>query len=99
MKIKIAVLAAVGLALSALAAELQQAEIQSSKESPQSVIVLSDKGPIAEIKLLKSGLIHVHGQELSVGMHPGGKKFYTLKSGSSLDLTVDGKSVLKASGD
>jgi hypothetical protein len=78
---------------------LRQIEIQTSKESPQSVVVLSDKGVVAEIKLLKPGLIHIQGQDVSVATHPGGKKVYNSKSGSSLDLTVDGKSVLKVSGD
>lgn len=99
MKIKLALLAGAGLAISALAAELHQAEIQTSKESPQSVVVSSDKGVIAEIRLLKPGSIHIQGPDISVMMHPGGKKVYNSKSGSSLDLTVDGKSVLKVSGD
>src|SRR5690242_12880158 len=99
MKIKLALLAGAGLAISALAAELHHTEIQSSKESPQSVAVVSDNELVAVIKLVKPGLIHLQGQDISVTMHPGGKKRYNSKNGSSLDLTVDGKSVLKVSCD
>jgi hypothetical protein len=99
MKIKLALLAGAGLAISAVAAEWHHAEIQTSKESPQSVVVVSDKEPVAVIKLVKPGLIHLQGQDISITMHPGGKKRYISKNGSSLDLTVDGKSLLKVSGD
>lgn len=99
MKTKLALLAGAGLAMSALAAELHYIDIQPLKESPESVTVFSDKEAVAEIKLLKPGLIHIQGQVITVSMRAGGNKVYNFKSGSSLDLTVDGKSVLKVSGD
>ena len=87
------------LALAALAAGAESLEIQSPKETPQSIFVTSDKGLVAEIRLIKPGTIKIEGGQVRVAMHPGGQKTYNINGGSSLEIVADGKSALKFSAD
>jgi hypothetical protein len=100
MKTKFAMLLPIAaLALATLAAGTELLEIQSPKETPQSIFVTSDKGLVAEIRLIKPGSIKIQEGQIRVAMHPGGRKAYNINGGSSLEIVADGKSALKLSAD
>ena len=100
MKTKFAMLLPIAaLALAALAAGSEELEIQSPKETPQSIFVTSDKGLVAEIRLIKPSAIKIQKGQIHVAMRPGGQKNYNINGGSSLEIVTDGKSALKLSAD
>lgn len=96
--IGLVITASIGAA--ALAAELQHATIQISKEEPQLLVVKAGKEVVAEIKVLKAGSLSVQAGEVVYRMAPaGGGKIYNCTGGSKAELSVEGKSLLTVSGD
>ena len=86
------------LSAGAFAAEVQKASVETSKEHPQLVIIISEKGTIAVLKVTKAGILNVQAGDISWYLARGGKT-YNCTKGCTIDLSVEGKSVLTVSGD
>ena len=93
------------LAVSAFAAglesvkHLRSADLQSSKQEPQVVVVTSGQQIIAELKIMKPGMLDVEAGDVVFHKVRGRGTTYNCTGGCKLELSVEGKSVLKVSGD
>ena len=89
----------VAVAVAAFAAELKHIQVPASKGAPQLVVVMSGKEVIAEVKVMKPGTLDLEAADVIWHSVPGNKNDYALSGGSKLEVLVEGKSVLKVSGD
>ncbi len=95
----LALVIVLSMEIAAVASELQHLTIENPKEKMHVALVVSGKEVIAEIKLTKPGVIDLEGESISTSMRGNGAEFYTCKGRSKLELSVDGKPLLKVSGD
>jgi hypothetical protein len=84
-------------AVSAFADELYRATVQSSKENPQLVIIKSGNEVVAEVKV-KTGTLSVGATNITYHEGRDGR-IYNCNGASRVELSVEGKSLLTASGD
>lgn len=99
-KTMVSLVIAATIVTAALAAELQHATIQTSRENPQLLVVKAGKEVVAEIKLMKTGTLSLQAGEIVFRVAPsGGGKIYNCTGGSKAELSVEGKSLLTVSGD
>jgi hypothetical protein len=99
MKLTVLVIAAT-LVIAAFADELHHAKVQSSKENPQLVVIKSGKDVVAEVRVMKTGSLNVEAENIVWSAQPGqGKLIYNCKGQGKVELSVEGKPLLTASGD